>query len=119
MNTPSSYSYQAHLMSESESPYHLSHIVEFSELSKRIAIETINEIVPPLVEEISLRIIKEFLNGNLSESIKYDITSIASVSIKDFHKIFHSQEFSSFMSAAIADEIKKRIDEIGLNLTIK
>ena len=116
MNSPSSYSYQSHLMSQAEG-VHLGHIMEFSELCRRICIETINEIVPSMIEEVSLKVIKDFLNGNLSQSLKYDITSIASISIKDMNKMIQSKEFSTFISTCVADEIRKRIGEI--NLTIK
>lgn len=118
MNSASSYSYQSYLMNHSESPYHLNHVVEFSELSRRICIETINEIVPPLVEEISSRIVKDILNGNLNDSIKYDVKSIANVSIRDFNTMFKSEAFSSWMSNAIAEEIRKRINEIDINLKL-
>ena len=117
MNSPSSYSYQTHLMSQAEG-VHLGHIYEFSELSKRIAIETVNELVPSMVEDICSRVIKDYLNGNLNDSINYDINSIATVSIKDFNTIFKSEKFSSFMSHAITDEIRKRIDEIDFNIKL-
>lgn len=117
MNTASSGSYVSYLMAHSESPYHLGHIQEFSELSRRICLETIAEVVPPMIEEVCLKVIKEFLNGNLTDSLKYDITSIATLNIANFNKMIQSKEFSTFISEAVADEIRKRIDEI--NLTIK
>lgn len=117
MNTASSGSYVSYLAGHNDSPYHLNHIYEFAELSKRIALESIAEVVPPMIEEVCLKVIKDFLNGNLTDSIKYDITSIATLNIANFNKMIQSKEFSTFISEAVADEIRKRIDEI--NLTIK
>ena len=116
MNTPSSYSYQMHLASQAEGQ-HLTHIYEFSELSRRICLETINEVVPPLVEEICLKTIKSVLNGELNSSLKYDITSIARINIANFNKMLQSKEFSTFISTAVADEIRKHIDEIHINIS--
>lgn len=116
MNYPSSFSYQSHLMSSEENPNHISHILEFSELSRRIAYEVIQEVVPQMVEEVCLKVIKEFLNSNLNGSLKYNVHSLASVSIGDFNKIFKSEQFSKFISDAVADEIRKRIDEIKIEI---
>lgn len=118
MNTPSSSSYVSYLAGHNDNPYHLNHIYEFSELSKRITVETINEIVPSMVEDICLRVIKDYLNGNINDSINYDIKSVASVSIKDFNAMFQSEKFSTFMSNAITEEIRKRINEIDFNIKI-
>lgn len=118
MNTASSLSYASYLASHNDNPYHLNHIYEFTELSKRIAIEAINENVPQMVEAICSRVIKDYLNGNLNDSINYDIKSIASVSIKDFNTMFQSEKFSSFMSHAITEEIRKRISEIDFNIKL-
>ena len=117
MNYPSSFSYQSHLMGQADG-VHLTHIVEFSELSRRIAYEVIQEVVPQMVEDVSLKIIKEFLNSNLNGSLKYDVRSLASVSIADFNKMFKSEQFSRFISDAVTDEIRKRIDEIDLNIKL-
>lgn len=118
MNTASSLSYASYLASHNDNPYHLNHIYEFTELSKRIAIETVNDIVPQMVEEVCRRTVKEYLEGNLGNSLNYDIHSIASISIKDFNKIFQSSAFSQFISDAVAEEIRKRIGEIDINLKL-
>lgn len=115
MNYPSSFSYQSHLMGQAEGA-HLTHIVEFSELCRRITYEVIQDVVPHMIEEASLKIIKEYLNSNLNGSLKYDVHSLATVSIADFNKIFKSQQFSQFISDAVADEMRKRIDEIVINI---
>ena len=117
-NNASSMSYASYLASHNDNPYHLSHIWEFTELSKRIAQEQIYEIVPPLVEELCAKIIKEYLEGNVGNAINYDVHSIASVSIKDFNSMFKSEAFSSWMSDAIVEVLKKRIDEIQIPLKI-
>lgn len=116
MNIASSTSYASHLMSSEQNPNHISHILEFSELSRRIAYEVIQEVVPQMIEEVCLKVIKEFLNSNLNGSLKYDVHSLASVSIGDYNKIFKSEQFSKFISDAVADEIRKRIDEIKIEI---
>lgn len=118
MNYPSSYTYQSHLMSHEQNPNHAMHILEFSELSRRIAYEVIQEVVPQMVEDVCLRVIKDYLNSNLNGSLQYDIHSLASVSISDFNKMFKSEQFSRFISDAVTDEIRKRIDEIDLNIKL-
>ena len=117
MNTASSSSYASYLASNSDNPYHLQHIYEFSELSKRIALETIAEEVPPLIESVCIRVVKEYLNGSLSDSLNYDIHSIATLSIRDINSMIASDKWSKFISDAVSEEIRKRLDEI--NLTIK
>lgn len=82
MNTASSSSYQSFLMGHTDSPYHLNHIMEFSELSRRITIETINEIVPSMIESVCIKVIKEYLNSNINGSFSYDVHNIATLSIK-------------------------------------
>lgn len=116
MNTPSSYSYMSYMLGHNDNPNHSEHIIQTAELCRRICLETINEVVPQMVEEVSLKVIKEFLNSNLNGSLKYDVRSLASVSIADFNKIFKSEQFSRFISDAVADEIRKRIDEIKIEI---
>ena len=118
MNTASSVSYISYLAGHDENPNHLEHIYEFAEMSKRIALEQIYEIVPALVEEIALKVIKQYLESNIGNGVNYDIHSVASVSIEQFNKIFRSEQFSRFMSDAITDEIRKRIQEIDFNIKI-
>jgi len=118
MNTASSSSYQSFLMGHTDSPYHLNHIMEFSELSRRITIETINEIVPSMIESVCIRVIKDYLNSSLNGSLNYDIHSIATMSIKDFNAIFSSDKFSRFISDAVSEEIRKRLDEINITLNL-
>ena len=118
MNTASSGSYISYLAGHDENPNHLEHIYEFAEMSKRIALEQIYEIVPALVEEISTKIIKQYLDSKIGNGVNYDIHSIAEISIKDFQTIFRSEAVSKFMSDAITDEIRKRIQEIDFNIKI-
>lgn len=118
MNTASSISYASYLASNSDNPYHIQHVYEFTELSKRIALETIAEVVPPMIEEVSLKVIKEYLNSSLNGSLNYDIHSLATMSIKDFNAIFSSEKFSRFISDAVSEEIRKRIDEIHIDLKL-
>ena len=118
MNTASSTSYASYLASHSDNPNHLNHIWEFTELSKRIAIETIYDIVPSLVQDICIKVVKEYLESNISSGINYDIKSIANVSIKDFNTMFQSEAFSRFISDAVTEEIRKRINEIDINLKL-
>lgn len=105
--------YASHLASHSDNPNHLSHIWEFRELATRVAIEQIYELVPPLVADICKNTIRDAFNGAM-DSIQYDIKSIADISIKDFNEQFHSEKFSRFISGAVANEIRKRIDEIEI-----
>ena len=118
MSYPSSFSYQSHLMSHEDNPSHAMHILEFSELGRRLAYEVIQEVVPQMVEDTCLRIIKDYLNSSLNGSLQYDVHSLASVSIADFNKMFKSEQFSRFISDAVTDEIRKRIDEINLNIKL-
>ena len=118
MFTADSQSYISHLMSYEQNPNHAMHILEFSELGRRLAYEVIQEVVPQMVEEVCLRVIKDYLNSSLNGSLQYDVHSLASVSIGDFNKIFKSQQFSQFVSDAVTDEIRKRIDEIQLDIKL-
>ena len=117
MNTVNSGSYISYLANQAEG-VHLGHVYEFAEMSKRIALEQIYEVVPALVEEIASKVIKQYLESNIGNGVNYDIHSIASVSIEQFNKIFRSEQFSRFMSDAITDEIRKRIQEIDFNIKI-
>lgn len=118
MSTANSVSYISYLSSREDNPYHLNHIYEFSELSKKIALDTIQEVVPDMVKDICVNTVKEYLEGNIGNGVNYDIHSIAEISIKDFNKMFRSEAFSKFMSQAITDEIQKRINEIDFNIKL-
>ena len=109
-------SYASYLASHNDNPYHLSHIWEFKELATRIAQEQIYEIVPPLVEELCKKVVNECLESNIGNAINYDIHSIATASIKDFNSIFKSEAFTRWLSDAIIEVMKKRIDEIEIPL---
>ena len=52
MSIASSLGYISYLSGNESNPYHLNHIREFAELSKRISIEQINNIVPHMVEDV-------------------------------------------------------------------
>ena len=117
MNTASSSSYASYLLGKAEG-VHAQHILEQQELCSRICREMINEIVPSMIESICIRVIKEYLNNNIGDSLQYDISSLATCSIKDFNKIFSSSAFSQFISDAVTEEIRKRIDEIHVNLKL-
>lgn len=110
--------YVSYLANNSENPNHTSHIYEMAEMSKIICIETIQEIVPQMIEEISSRIIKEVLNSEIDGSLQYDIHNVATLSIRAFNSMIKSEKWSQFISAAITDEIRKRIDEIDLTIKL-
>ena len=118
MFTADSQSYISHLMSHEQNPNHAMHVLEFSELGRRLAYEVIQEVVPQMVEDTCLRVIKDYLNSSLNGSLQYDVHSLANVSIADFNKMFKSEQFSRFISDAVTDEIRKRIDEIDLNIKL-
>ena len=68
MSYPSSYTYENYLLGKAEG-IHAHHIIEHAELSRRIAAEVVAELVPPMIEEVCLKVIKEYLNSYKSKSL--------------------------------------------------
>lgn len=117
MNTASSSSYASYLLGKADG-IHAQHIIEQQEMCSRICREMINELVPPMIESVCIKVVKEYLNSSLNGSLNYDVHSIATMSIKDFNAIFSSDKFSKFISDAVSEEIRSRLDEINITLNL-
>ena len=109
MSIASSSSYASYLASHNENPYHLNHIYEFTELSKRIAIEQINDIVPNMIKDICRSSIKEYiqrkdilLNYDYLKEMDYklkdgDVFSIRKIGKYQFHGILRMTKANHYV----------------------
>ena len=79
---------------------HGGHAREHREEMRKIAEDTINELVPKMCEEIFNNAV-----SNLIGAIEYDVETCVSVSLDSAGKIFDSSELKKVLSKRIMDEL--------------
>lgn len=73
-----------------------------------IALQTVREVVPPLIDEICNRKITEAVE-NFIGAIEWDIHEIVNVSFDDMGEVFKSEKFRKVISATIMESIKNNL----------
>lgn len=79
---------------------------------RQIALQTVQEVAPKLVDEICTAIWNDALQ-RLVGAIDYDINTCVSIAFDDAEKIFKSKEAQKFISDKIVNELQREIDKIG------
>ena len=79
---------------------------------RQIALQTVQEVVPRLVDEICTTIWNDALQ-RLVGAIDYDVNTCVSIAFDDAEKIFKSKEAQKFVSDKIVKELQREIDKIG------
>ena len=113
----SSLTYASYLAGNTDNPYHLNHIYEFTELATMIAKEQI-ELYLPQIESMVNREVHSAISSALartSKAMDVDIKRIVDVTCKELHAQFHSEELSHF----VADTLKVRLEEALKQIDVK
>lgn len=76
---------------------------------RQIALKTVNEVVPPMIEEICVKICTAALEDVIG-AIEWDIEEIVNVSFDDMHNVFNSEKFRKVISTKIMDSIQKNLN---------
>ena len=79
---------------------------------RQVALETVREVVPRLVDEICTAIWNDALQ-RLVGAMEYDVNTCVSIAFDDAEKIFKSKEAQKFVSDKIVKELQREIDKIG------
>lgn len=82
---------------------------------RQIALETVNEVVPPMIEEICVKICTAALEDVIG-AIEWDIEEIVNVSFDDMHNVFNSEKFRKVISTKIMDSIKKNLNNPNIRI---
>lgn len=91
--------------------YYYKHNAELEESVRKMIQEEINIAIPKITAAIS----KEIENG-VSSALRYDVQTLADVSIDGVQQIVSEEKVSSFVSGAVEKELEKRIKNINIKL---
>ena len=92
---------------------HGGHAQEHREEMAQIAQQVVIKSVPPMVEEIFVKLWNEAAE-QLIGAIEWDIQEVVSVAFDDMGEVFHSEKFLKVISSKIMEAIKKNIKEITI-----
>ena len=94
---------------------HGGHAFEHHQEMRQIALATINEVVPPMINDICIQICTEALQDVIG-AIEWDIEEIVNVSFDDMHNVFNSEKFRKVISTKIMDSIKKNLNNPNIRI---
>ena len=83
---------------------HGGHGFEHRQEMRQIALETIKEVVPQMIEEMCVQICTAALEDVIG-AIEWDIEEVINVSFDDMHNVFNSEKFRKVISTKIMDSI--------------
>lgn len=89
--------------------YHGGRAAQHHAEMRQIALETIKEVVPPMIEETCVQICTAALEDVIG-AIEWDIEEIVNVSFDDMHNVFNSEKFRKVISTKIMDSIQKNLN---------
>lgn len=89
---------------------HGGHGFEHRQEMRQIALETIKEVVPQMIEETCVKICTAALEDVIG-AIEWDIEEVINVSFDDMHNVFNSEKFRKVISTKIMDSIKKNLNK--------
>ena len=95
--------------------YHGGRAAQHHAEMRQIALKTINEVVPPMVEEICVKICTAALEDVIG-AIEWDIEEVINVSFDDMHNVFNSEKFRKVISTKIMDSIKKNLNNPNIRI---
>ena len=90
--------------------YHGGRAAQHHAEMRQIALKTVNEVVPPMIEEICVKICTAALEDVIG-AIEWDIEEVINVSFDDMHNVFNSEKFRKVISTKIMDSIKKNLNK--------
>lgn len=95
--------------------YHGGRAAQHHAEMRQIALKTVNEVVPPMIEEICIKICTEALQDVIG-AIEWDIEEVVNVSFDDMHNVFNSEKFRNVISTKIMDSIKKNLNNPNIRI---
>lgn len=94
---------------------HGGHGFEHRQEMRQIALETIKEVVPQMIEEMYVQICTAALEDVIG-AIEWDIEEVINVSFDDMHNVFNSEKFRKVISTKIMDSIKKNMNKPNIRI---
>lgn len=95
--------------------YHGGRAAQHHAEMRQIALETIKEVVPPMINDICIQICTAALEDVIG-AIEWDIEEIVNVSFDDMHNVFNSEKFRKVISTKIMDSIKKNMNKPNIRI---
>ena len=95
--------------------YHGGRAAQHHAEMRQIALKTVNEVVPPMIEEICVKICTAALEDVIG-AIEWDIEEVINVSFDDMHNVFNSEKFRKVISTKIMDSIKKNLNNSNIRI---
>lgn len=89
--------------------YHGGRAAQHHAEMRQIALETIKEVVPPMINDICIQICTAALEDVIG-AIEWDIEEVINVSFDDMHNVFNSEKFRKVISTKIMDSIQKNLN---------
>ena len=89
--------------------YHGGRAAQHHAEMRQIALETIKEVVPQMIEETCVKICTAALEDVIG-AIEWDIEEVINVSFDDMHNVFNSEKFRKVISTKIMDSIQKNLN---------
>ena len=93
--------------------YHGGRAAQHHAEMRQIALKTVNEVVPPMIEEICVKICTAALEDVIG-AIEWDIEEIVNVSFDDMHNVFNSEKFRKVISTKIMGPCEILSVNVGL-----
>lgn len=95
--------------------YHGGRAAQHHAEMRQIALKTVNEVVPPMIEETCVKICTAALEDVIG-AIEWDIEEVINVSFDDMHNVFNSEKFRKVISTKIMDSIKKNLNNPNIRI---
>lgn len=95
--------------------YHGGRAAQHHAEMRQIALKTVNEVVPPMIDEICVKICTAALEDVIG-AIEWDIEEVINVSFDDMHNVFNSEKFRKVISTKIMDSIKKNLNNPNIRI---
>ena len=95
--------------------YHGGRAAQHHAEMRQIALKTVNEVVPPMIEEICVQICTAALEDVIG-AIEWDIEEVINVSFDDLRNVFNSEKFRKVISTKIMDSIKKNLNNPNIRI---
>jgi len=95
--------------------YHGGRAAQHHAEMRQIALKTVNEVVPQMIEETCVKICTAALEDVIG-AIEWDIEEIVNVSFDDMHNVFNSEKYRKVISTKIMDSIKKNLNNSNIRI---
>lgn len=95
--------------------YHGGRAAQHHAEMRQIALKTVNEVVPQMIEETCVKICTAALEDVIG-AIEWNIEEVINVSFDDMHNVFNSEKYRKVISTKIMDSIKKNLNNPNIRI---